>query len=523
MSLIEFMYYKSRTQITMKNILSILLITVALVSCNELELEPTGTITRQQLFKTDADALASVNGVYQALTYTDGEQALYGRNLYFLTDMGSDYAAAGSSASNYHVQSISRIAIEAGNDRVALVWQQIYNGINRANIAIDNIPNITGGDPVLRERLVNEAKFIRALLYFNVVRLWGDAPLVLHEAEELNNEVLKVGRTPLEKIYTQIFSDLNGALNLPPTYAAVDAGRPTGGAARALLAYVYLTRKEWRQASQTAQKIVDNADVYGYRLVDEFSDLFTKPAHKNGPEHVFSIQFEPGQSGAANTGNTLTSVSYFGPTPIEPADIPASDEIGYDRFVYNGTIKDKRRDVSYLKQTVVLNPVTGQQATYSFPRALFIKYVSDINKPYTQRGVDPVNFPLIRYSEVLLILAEALNEENNGPTPEAYEAINQVRRRAFGQLPYTNPSALPGVDLANLDRDGFRKAIQDERLFEFVQEGKRWFDLVRWGILVEEVSKVSFKSAVSGRNYLYPIPQEQRDLNPDELWQNEGY
>jgi hypothetical protein len=509
----------------MKKIISTLFIAVAFISCNELDLEPEGVITRQQFFKTDADAAAAVTGVYQALTYTEGEQSLYGRNLYFLTDMGSDYAAAGASASNYHVQSISRLAIEAGNDRVALVWKQIYNGINRANIAIDNIPAITGGDPVLRQRLVNEAKFLRALLYFNVVRLWGDAPLVLHEAEELKNEILKVGRSPKEDIYTQIFSDLNDALALPPTYADADRGRPTGGAAKALLANVYLTRGEWQKARETAQDIVSNATVYGYSLVDDFGDLFTKTDRKNGPEHVFSIQFENGQNGTSgSTGNTLTSVSYFGTVPTEPADIPASDEIGYSRFIDNGVIKDTRRDVSYLKQTVAgVDASTGQPVIYTFPRALFIKYVGDITKPYTQRGADPVNFPLIRYSEVLLILAEALNEENSGPTPEAYEAINQVRRRAFGELPYTQPSFKPGVDLSGLDYAQFQKAIQDERLFEFVQEGKRWFDLVRWGILVEEVNKVAFKSAVSERNYLYPIPQDQRDLNPEGLPQNPLY
>jgi hypothetical protein len=509
----------------MKKILPTLLITLVLASCNDLDLAPTGVVTKQQFFKTDADALASVNGVYQALSYSEGEQALYGRNLYFLTDMGSDYAAAGASASNYHVQSVSRLAIEAGNDRVALAWKQIYNGVNRANIAIDNIPPITGGDPALRERLTNEARFLRALLYFNVVRLWGDAPLVLHEVEELKNEALKVGRTPKEEIYAQIIRDLTDALNLPASYDAANAGRPTAGAARALLADVYLTRKEWTKARETAQDVIANAAVYGYRLEDHFGDLFTKPDKKNGPEHVFSVQFENGQSGTTgNAGNFLTTASYFGPVPIEPADIPASDEIAYSRFVDDGVIKDTRRDVSYLKRTVAgVNPATGEPVIYTFPRALFIKYVSDIAKPYTQRAADPVNFPLIRYAEVLLIYAEALNEENGGPTPEAYEAINRVRRRAFGELPYTTPSGKPGVDLNGLDQAAFRKAIRDERLFEFVQEGKRWFDLVRWGVLVEEVSKVAFKSAVSERNYLYPIPQEQRDLNPDGLWQNPGY
>lgn len=509
----------------MKRTVRILLIAAAFVSCNKLDLEPTGAITKQQFFKTDNDALAATTGIYQALTYPGGEQALYGRNLYFLTDMGTDYAAAGTSASNYHVQSVSRLAVEANNDRVALVWTQTYSAINRANIAIDNIPNITGGNTALRERLVNEAKFIRALLYFNAVRLWGDVPLVLHEAEELKNEVLKVGRADKEVVYAQIIGDLTDAQALPPTYAAADKGRPTSGAAKALLADVYLTRKEWKKARETAEDIITNADLYGYRLVDDFGELFTKPDKKNGPEHVFSVQFEDGQTGLTGyTGNMLPAASYFGPVSIEPADIPSNDAILYLRYIDNGTIKDKRRDVSLIKQTVAgVNPTTQQPVYYTFSRALFIKYVSDLTRSYILRRSDPIDFPLIRYSEVLLIYAEALNEENAAPPAEAYEAINQVRRRAFGELPYTQTSSKSGVDLSGLSKEDFRKAIQDERLFEFVQEGKRWFDLVRWGILEEEVSKIPFKSAVSARNYLYPIPQEQRDLNPDGLWQNPGY
>jgi len=509
----------------MKYLYYAVVLTVTTVSsCNDLNLEPVDTLTREQFFRTDEDAKAALNGVYQALTYSEGEQSLFGRNLYFLTDMGSDYAAAGSSASNYHVQSISRLAIEANNDRVSLAWKQIYNGINRANIAIDNIPAISSGDAALKARLVNEAKFIRALLYYNAVRLWGDVPLVLHEAQELKNEALKVGRTDKETVYAQIIQDLTDAQALPPTYEDEDVGRPTGGAARALLSDVYLTRKEWTKARETAQALIADADRYGYKLVDDFGDLFAKADKENGPEHIFSVQFTSDINSGLAGSNALATVSYFGPVPIEPADIPASDEIAYNRFIDNGLIKDRRRDISYLKQTVAgLNPQTGLPVIYTFPRALFIKYVSSITKLYTERARDGVNFPVIRFSEVLLILAEALNEENQGPTPEAYNAINQVRRRAFGELPYTAPSAKEGVDLNNLDYQRFQKAIQDERLFEFVQEGNCWYDLVRWGILVQEVSKVSFKSAVSEKNNLYPIPQEQRDLNPEGLYQNPGY
>lgn len=504
----------------MKRIIQPLLIAAALTSCNKLELAPTGTITTGQFFQTETDAIAAINGVYQSLTYTSGEQALYGRNLYFLTDMGTDYAAAGASASNFHVQSISKLSIDENNDRVALAWKQIYNGINRANIAIDNIPKVNG-DETLKARLINEARFIRALLYYTAVRLWSDVPLVLHAPDKLDGKTLKVGRTPSEVVYAQIIGDLTAAQALPPTYAAADKGRPTSGSAYALLADVYLTRKEYGKAKETAKYIIDNADTWGYLLVENFGDLFTKYDKKNGPEHIFSVQFEDGQGGTPGaSGQTLTATGYYGPTGIEPPDVSSSDEVLYNRFADG----DVRKRVSCIKQVVAKNAAGEDTVIFTFPRALFIKYVPDLNAPRTTR---PVNFPVLRYAEVLLIYAEALNEENTAPPTEAYEAINRVRRRAFGE-PSATPSSKPGVELSGLSREDFRKAIQDERLFEFVQEGKRWFDLVRWGILEEAIKDVTYngqkiKSAVSKRSYLYPIPQEQRDLNPDGLWQNEGY
>jgi len=174
---------------------------------------------------------------------------------------------------------------------------------------------------------------------------------------------------------------------------------------------------------------------------------------------------------------------------------------------------DKRRDVSYAKQ--LLNPATG--TLYTFPKPIFKKYL-DLSNLATPGNV-AINFPVIRYADILLSLAEAINEQG-GPTAEAYELINQVRRRAFGK-PITTPDA--AVDLVGLNQTSFRAAIQEERKKEFVQEGQRWFDLVRWGTLVTEVKKVTAKNSVSERNNLYPIPQSERNINPDGLPQNPGY
>jgi hypothetical protein len=421
--------------------------------------------------------------------------------------MASDYAAAGASASNPNVRAVSAASYEANNDRVLLAWRQIYTAINRANVAIDNIPNV-GGSDVLKQRLINEAKFIRGLLYFQAVQLWGPVPLVLHEAESLDSNALKAKREDTETVYQQIISDLTAAEALPASYSGSDLGRATGGAAKALLSKVYLVRKEWSKAQQKAEEVINGG--YGYALFENFGDVF-RPATKNGKEHIFSVQFEVGQSGTG-TGNTLPGVAFNGFTNVEPADIISNVALFYDIYDDN----DTRKKVSYVKE--LLNPATGTNFVFLKPR--FAKYIDyNLVSSGKTNALAAMNFPVIRYGEVLLILAEAINEQS-GPTPQAYDAINQIRRRAYNQ-PLSSPSP---YDLpAGLSQTDFREALQKERLLEFVQEGQRWFDLVRWGILVESLKKVPEKAGATQRNYLFPIPQTQHDLNPTGLWQNPGY
>jgi hypothetical protein len=476
-------------------------------ACSDLDQLPAGSIITEQLYQTEADASAGVTGVYASLT-NDSDQPLYGRNLYFLTDMASDYAAAGASAINANVRALSAVSYNAVNDRISLAWKQIYRGINRANVAIDNIPKVQGS-PEIKKRLVNEAKFIRALLYFDAVQLWGPAPLILHEPE--SNSGLKSSRTDTKEIYAQIIRDLTDAEELPSSYTGLDIGRATGGAAKSLLAKVYLVRREWQKAYAKAAEVIHGG--YGYELFENFADV-TAMAAKNGKEHIFSAQFENGQQGViGRAGNSLTYASFIGFNNIEPADIVSDARLFYDEAYEPG---DLRKDVSYGK--TLINPADGQPFTFNKP--LFLKYLEwsfvEQNIARTSAGV---NFPILRYADVLLMYAEALNEAGHGPDSEAYWAINRVRRRAFG-VPPDSPST---ADLSDLDEAGFREAIRKERLREFVQEGQRWFDLVRWGILVESLRRVPEKAGATERNRLFPIPQEQHDLNPDGLWQNEGY
>lgn len=486
-------------------ILSFGFVSFLFTSCNKLEVKPESFVTTDNFFKTENDAIASVTAAYSALNIDPTDQSLFGRNLYFLTDMGSDYAVAGSSAINPNVRAISGLSHDANTDRIFIAWRQIYNGINRANIAIENIPRVNGQETV-KTRLINEAKFLRALLYFHAVRLWGAVPLVLNGAKTTDINQLRLKRTPVNQVYAQIIKDLTDAESLPAINTGANAGRATGGAAKALLVKVYLTQKEWNKAIDKAKEVINGS--YGYTLVPNFADLFN-PKKKNGPEHIFSAQFEPNQAGNGSSGSTFMAAGFVGFIGREPADIISDVALFYDIYEPG----DTRRDVSYAKQ--LTNPATQQPFVY--PKPIFRKYLDTtiLSTP----GNVAINFPLIRYADIVLAFAEATNEAS-GPTPEAYQAVNNIRRRAFGK---PIDVADPSVDLpAGLSKSDFREAIYEERKKEFVQEGQRWFDLVRWGRLVSEVSKVAAKKAVSERNNLYPIPQPERDINP-ELTQNPGY
>jgi len=489
-----------------KSIITLLLLSAGLfVSCTELEVTPTSFVTEENYFQTQDDAIASVTAVYASLSLDPGEQSLFGRNLYFLTDMATDYASAGVSATNPQVRALSSLTHDATSDRVQVAWRQIYAGINRANVAIDNIPKVAGTDEI-KNRLILEAKFIRGLLYFQAVRLWGGVPIVLHEPTSIQLESLKSKRATVDEVYAQIISDLKDAEGLPATYTSTNLGRATSGAAKAILVKVYLTRKDYPNTILKAKEVINGG--YGYALFESFGDIFAK-AKKNGKEHIFSVQFEPNQAGNGSSGSTFQATSFTGFTATEPADIISDVALFYDIYAEG----DVRRDVSYKKQ--LLNPATG--TLYTFPKPIFSKYL-DLNNLATPSNV-AINFPVIRYADILLSLAEAINEQG-APTAEAYELINQVRRRAFGK-PITTPDAT--VDLVGLNQTTFRAAIQEERKKEFVQEGQRWFDLVRWGTLVTEIKKVTAKNSVSERNNLYPIPQSERNIDPVGLPQNPGY
>lgn len=481
---------------------SALLLSV-LTSCKKLNENPDAIIVSQQFYKTQSDAVSAVNAVYSTLNSDPaGDFPLYGRQLNLLVENGSDNQVYSPSNTNPDVRSLGTASYISANSRVQKVWQQLYYGINRANIAIDRVPAISF-DTVLRSRLVREAKFIRALLYFNLVRLYGAVPLVLHDPASIELEKLKVPRSAVDSVYFQIIADLKDATSLPAKYSSNDIGRATGGAAHALLAKVYVTRGQWPLAKTELETVINGG--YGYSLFTNYLDAFQKPT-KNGNEHIFSVQFESNLGAANSVQNLSQSFSSFNPGNL-PIDIPADSSL-YKLFEDN----DTRRAVTFYSS--VYNSATGKTVIYSNAYTpYFNKFVDYSLSPLTTQTQSGMNYPVLRYADVLLLYAEVLNETNGSAGDAAYAAINQVRRRAHI------------ADLkTGLGQSAFREAVFLERRKEFIQEGHRWFDLVRRGgtTLVDALHQLPAKSAASAKNTLYPIPLVEIQQN-SLLTQNPGY
>jgi hypothetical protein len=475
----------------MKKYISIFSLLLVLSSCVSLDEEPESLITTDQFYKNDNEAISAVNAVYNGLN--SGTHTLYNRLIQISTEMAADDYQAGPRARNAHVRALSGLTHDASNDRMLELWRQSYDAINRANVAIDRISDSKTINPVLGAQLVNEAKFIRALLYFNLVRWFGGVPIVLHQPN-LSKESLNVSKASEEEVYAQIVADLIAAENLPQAkeYSAKDTGRATSGAAKSLLAKVYLTREEWKKAADKAKEVIDSQS---YALFDNYADVFDV-ATKNGKEHIFSAQFK----GFFNFyGNMLGGTA--APNEVPGINGDYADALNrasklYEQFGEN----DKRKPVTFVTQ--LASPLTG--TTYTF-EPHFHKYY-DPTTPASP-GESSKNTPIIRYAEVLLIYAEA-TAQDQGVSAEAYAALDAVRVRAgLEKL----------ADIApGLSTEAFRKAVYEERRKELVYEYQRWFDLARRGAAYYVAQlQAAGKTNAAPRHIHFPTPQREIDINPN--------
>lgn len=370
---------------------------------------------------------------------------------------------------------INKFQETSANELIRGAWANFYNGIFRTNSVIDNIGNVNF-NKTLKKQYEAEARFIRALTYFNIVRLWGDAPIILKVISI--EESFKIGRSPVSKVYQAIEDDLQfAANNLPSSYTAQDYGRATSGAAKTLLGKVYLTQNKFGETTTILNEVIGQ-----YSLLNNVSDIFDTE-NKNNDEVIFSIRFNKEIS--TEDHELWFSVSDISISPFT------------SKLINAYAPSDSR------KSLIDYQPVGNLFVPGKF---------SDTESSFRSFGNDYI---LLRYADVLLMLAEALNEQGYQPTGNAFDYLNDVRERA-------NLSPLTATELP--DQTNFRDAVLNERFIEFPLEGHRWFDLIRTKTAATEIN-VGIGISIQDYQLLYPVPQtEVEKINDASLfYQNEGY
>ena len=504
-----------------------LLFLLGLSSCLDdgLELANPNQQTVQQ-FWSDADgAERGLTAIYATFPKPGG----LARWFYFLTDLRSD---EGYSVSPWiELQNSTKfILVNYNFVTLSSVWADHYTGIYRANQVIANVPTIEM-DAGRRDAIVAEAKFLRAYFYFNLVSLYGNVPLVL-EPNRLTGEV---PYSPAEANWAQIEVDLRDAMAvLPVSYQGGMVGRPTRGAAKGLLGKVYMQLHQYDEALTEFSYHIDGEGSAEYGLMDDYADNFRHTTEYN-IESVFEVSFSNLIAGPPTEGEDVADHSlgnnraqFFAPRGIGWSDGQCrrwvAEEFNKERTVDNQ--RDPRLAVTVLyDSTDVRGPeltnVYGQTFQQRFPgsdEAWFHKYQNDYWRDF-ENYHSPINLRVIRFADVLLMYAEALNA--TGRTEEAYQYVDRVRQRAgMASLSDIRPG---------MSQEEFLEQLQHERVVELAGESTRWNDLVRWGLLDDpaEVARIAardpdFENFQVNRDKLLPIPRAELDIN-SALEQNEGF
>jgi tetratricopeptide (TPR) repeat protein len=379
-------------------------------------------------------------------------------------------------------------------------WQNYYQAIFRINTIIEKL---NGADVAVvknKDRYIAEAKFLRALSYFDLVRIFGAVPMITSPVTI--GEGYKIGRESVDNIYNKvIIPDVLGAESgLPLKFTGSDVGRPTKGAAKALLGRVYLTLKDFAKAEIKLQEVT----TMGYALLPNYNDLFDYSKDEHHSEYIYDIEYEQGMGEGSRLTNAFAPNSQPFTTFFGIGGNGDEQNSPTQALINLFDPKDKRRDIT-----------VGVTGGFYNRDSVLVKLPTNTNQTYTKKYITPVpvindsraNWKVIRYADVLLMLAEALNE--NGKTTEALTYLNQVRARA----------GLTGY--SNLTKDATRANIYLERRLELSFEGVRWFDLVRTGQAYATLQKDGMLPYMT----VFPIPLSQIQLinNPTIFPQNEGY
>ncbi len=473
-------------------------LTVASTSCKDfLKEDVYEFITPDNFYKTEADAKAGLTSVYQPLQDGNG----FKRYIWMGAEFPGEAAYANASAPS-RVE-MDDYAWTATTDFSRLIWDISYRGIRRANNLLLNIDKVTFKSEDTKNQIIGEAKFLRALNYFVLIRFYDHVAIVT-ETDDMNAADLSNEGTD-DAVWALIEADLKYAESvLKTTYGAADAGRATKGAAMAMLSKVYLTQAAWpwnkagfyEKAAAKADEIITNESSFGYGLETDFRKIFDV-TNEHGKEYIFDVEFVTNING--NDFPALTGMRGYN---VKKTD-GWSSFISTPAFYKSYTPGDKRISTTFVTgftdlktgKVYVYNPDNGAEP--SFPLCHFAKYQDPNDNLSTAAGDYGCNMKVIRYADVLLIQSEAYNELNQ--VGKAITGINRVRVRA-GLEPIA----------ATISQTDLRKAIVQERIWEFAAEGQALFDLKRQHVLSERAKK-----DIADKYYSLPVPQDEIDKNPN--------
>ncbi len=465
-----------------------------------------GELTQGSFPTSGSDALLATNAIYNIM-----HQSGFNQGLFPILDIMSDDGRKGSNPDDAAVtvgpyDSFTHIATE-GN--ISRWWNTLYEGVKRANVVLEKLPDIQMNED-LKNRYMGEAYFLRALFYFDMVRAWGGVPIVTTTTPPLTLE-----RATASEVYDLIEEDLMNAIDRLPEkseYAAADLGRASKGAARGLLAKVYLFQGDFANAEKYALEVINSGQ---YSLEPNFEDANSENG-RHGVESIFEIGALPVEN-AAGGGNQYANTQGVRGSPnrgwgFNRPTIDLQDSFEDD---------DPRLDatVIYLGETLdgVLIVGDGQTPDETRDENDNLVEIECYNqKVWTPGDNVPTAFNhnrrLLRYADVLLMAAEALNEDNKAAQALTY--LNEVRERARGG----NPAILP--DITTTNQAELRDIIFDERRHELALEGQRFWDLVRTGRAPAVLGPLGFEE---GKHELLPIPQSEIDLTEGRINQNPNW
>jgi hypothetical protein len=479
----------------MKKIYVYITAVLVLAACNDELVEKPKSLSAEVFYNTNDEALAAVNAIYGPMRADNALGINYPAQLEGLPDYGN---SRGSQTPVSLYQGLDNTNIS----RVSTIWDNFYQSIRNANIVIKNVPNGKEITPAAAAAFVGEAKYLRSLIYFAMIRNWGGVPL----RTELNMTEPNVERASVDEVYTLILSDaLEAEATLPDLPA--QPGKPTKWAAKTLLAEIYLTLGQWGNSSIKANEVITSGkySLVPVTLSEDFQKIFG-PEVVTTSEEVFYFKYSR-QQGFGLVGYAHRSIGpykYYGGGGVYAQYTDSTS----NSFIKTWDKNDLRKAHILYNVDVGLGPNT----------CLWRKYRDPLG---TSGGGN--DYPWYRYADVLLFHAEAATRANNAPTPEAVESLNKVHRRAYGYDP-TTPSP---VDFQRADYDAttFVDLVVRERGYETMYEGKRWLDLKRLGIAKQRIKEVKGID-VAEKHMMWPIPNSEllynKALNP-ATDQNPGY